>query len=85
MPQLLDPREQIVSDDDKLTAALQRLIGALKPFANGEADMLDIQETCIALEDVTEAAGASSLMVTELRRELKKRGLSRPLTGDKSE
>jgi hypothetical protein len=67
--------------DDKLSLALKRLIGAIKPFADGEADMIDIQETCIALEDVTAAAGVPSLTVRELRRELQKRGLNRPLRG----
>ena len=73
-----------MSDDDKLTAALHRLIAALQPFADGEADMIDIQETCIALEDVTAAAGVPSMTVRKLRGELKKIGFNRPSTGRES-
>ena len=66
--------KQYVQD---VVAAAQRASNALIPFLDGEPDTMDIQEACLALEEVERVGGVQSLAVTKLRRALEKRGLNR--------
>jgi hypothetical protein len=56
--------------------AIKRVNEALVPFLGDDGpDQMDVQEACLALENVERVGGASSFTVAKLRRELEKRGL----------
>lgn len=61
---------------DEMRAGIERLIAAVASIEEGH-DLMDIQETCCALEEVSSVLGVTLVSVVTLRRELEKRGLRR--------
>lgn len=59
-------------------AALEKMIATLNAYVDGSGDLLDINEACIAMEELWDLIGAKHPTVHRLRRELEKCGLRRP-------